>query len=202
MDFSHAEFGAGLDSTHESRGITLGDFDNDGDLDAAVANKGAVNLLYWSNGGVFDSAPVDLGTDDVNTYAIASADLDHDGDIDIVATNAINPSVIYVNDGTGGFSEMDVNEDTSRRWAVELVDVEGDGDLDIVESVYLEGGSGLRNRISYSRYADHGAFEYKASIPIGDATTDANDTRALAFGDVNGDDVINITDIINILSKF
>ncbi|SVB67871.1 uncharacterized protein METZ01_LOCUS220725, partial [marine metagenome] len=60
VDFSHAEFGAGLDSTHESRGITLGDFDNDGDLDAAVANKGAVNLLYWSNGGVFDSAPVDL----------------------------------------------------------------------------------------------------------------------------------------------
>lgn len=190
VDFTYAEFGAGLDSNHESRGIALGDFDNDGYLDAAVANKGAVNLLYMSNAGVFDSAPVDLGTDESNTYAIAAADLDHDGDIDIVATNALNPSVIYVNDGAGGFTEMDTNEDTHRRWAVELVDVEGDGDLDIIESVFQSGSAGLRNRLSFSRLAD-GSFEYKPSVSIG-VSTDNYDTRGLAAGDVNGDGLVDL----------
>ena len=78
-----------------------GDFDNDGDLDLAVGNgdfgSADQNDLYVNEGaGVFtESAQFGLGSTD----AVAWADVDNDGDLDLAAGNEHTPTqnYLYVN---------------------------------------------------------------------------------------------------------
>jgi len=74
--------------------ISLGDIDNDGDLDIVAANGRhwpQRNQLYFNNGrGIFTvSKPLDLINE--TSYATELADLDGDGDLDIAVGNDMAP---------------------------------------------------------------------------------------------------------------
>jgi hypothetical protein len=114
-----------------------GDMDNDGDLDLYVATMyGMANLLYRNDGdGRFTAleegaAVLDAG----HTYGVNWADCDNDGDLDLAVVNWGAAAVLYLNDGTGGFTRC-VAGDLGRRitygaclaWA----DYDDDGDLDL-----------------------------------------------------------------------
>lgn len=74
--------------------ITMGDIDNDGDLDVIAGNFNAPNKFYLNSGGVNPFANTGSGTafpgGNSNTRAFALADLDSDGDLDVVSGEAIN----------------------------------------------------------------------------------------------------------------
>lgn len=106
-------YSAGGDATStnlESVGVAAGDFDGDGDIDLYVANKfqGRANELLINDGsGNFTS----VAGGDATFVAISSrldcvvtCDLDGDGDLDIFVNG--DPSVLFLNDGTGNFSEI------------------------------------------------------------------------------------------------
>ncbi len=64
--------------------------DGDGDLDLVAGNSSSPSRLYLNNGTVnpFDGINgVDITSDVYRTEAIALADMDSDGDMDVVTVN-------------------------------------------------------------------------------------------------------------------
>lgn len=149
--FADATAPSGVNQDSNGMGATTADFNNDGRIDWYVSSiKNGVspsqngNKLYMNQGaGVFQETAINAGVDDGGWgWGIASGDLDHDGDIDIVETNGwiggqwINEqSYIFLNDGDGtSFTEnalaIGVENDGLGRGSI-LFDHDNDGDLDI-----------------------------------------------------------------------
>ncbi len=117
-----------------SVGVALGDVDGDGDLDAFVANAGGQANKVWLNDGTgtFTDSGQSLGSSD--SLGVALGDVDGDGDLDAFVTNysypAGQPNTVWLNDGTGTFSDSGQNLGSSYSRGVALGDLDGDGDLD------------------------------------------------------------------------
>jgi reactive intermediate/imine deaminase len=120
-----------------SANISFGDLNGDGHLDIVLA-KGRhwplVDrvLLGDGRGGIREA--YDLGVASDKTYSGQLADLDGDGDLDVVISNDTpNANLVYLNDGRGRFTNsgsFGVAEWPTRNATV--ADVNGDGRPDIV----------------------------------------------------------------------
>ena len=144
-------------------GVALGDSDLDGGLDLLVTHLvQESNTLYRRiSPGVFADATAGSGLGaasvDRTAFGTAFADLDQDGDLDLLIANGrvyralphpesdvsahwrayAEPNQLFVNDGTGRFAdagrrgaEFTTPVEVSRGLAVG--DLDGDGDLDVV----------------------------------------------------------------------
>jgi len=97
-------------------GAVFFDYDNDGILDLYVCNQMAPNNLYRHE-GAWPCADVaeDMGVDtDGMSFTVAAADIDNDGDLDLLLQNRFEPIRLFIN------HEGEVN-----RWA--KFDVVGEG---------------------------------------------------------------------------
>ncbi len=117
-------------------GITSGDIDGDGDLDMVmgglIATEQEIGHLYRNDGdGTFSFVRSFGGVDG---YMGGLADLDNDGDLDLVFAG---DDLVYVNDGAGNFANgpaVPVGGIDDPR-AIAFADVDGDGDLDFAIGV-------------------------------------------------------------------
>ena len=126
------------------------------------------------------AAGVVIGNDTIfTTMAVMLGDVDGDGDLDLVTANQAQPNHLYLNDGTGSFSDatdIGTNEfNQNQPHDAILGDVNGDGALDLIAAnpfgpndLYLNDGSGN--------------FGPKISID-----TDGNETVRVVLGDVDND---------------
>jgi hypothetical protein len=119
--------------TRYGHGVGLADFDGDGDLDAFITCHQFVSpsKIYLNDGtGLFSDTSQDLGDTRVSGVEVNLLDLNGDGHIDVhVAYYDPQglPDKVYLNDGTGGFSDsgLALDEDT-----IDWGDLDGDGDVD------------------------------------------------------------------------
>ncbi|MEM7205586.1 MAG: VCBS repeat-containing protein [Planctomycetota bacterium] len=138
--------------------LALGDVDGDGDLDLALGNHSTLskqNRLYLNDGtGVYtDVTSSHMPTDRDETRALVLTDVDGDGDPDLVLGNVgtpytRRPNGLYLNDGTGRFTDATSARMTNRAdptYAVAAGDVDADGDVDL-----LVGVGGNRNRLLFN----------------------------------------------------
>lgn len=123
-----------------SFGVALVDVDDDMDLDAFVVNAGA-NVLWLNQGGqqggtpgIFADSGQTLGTN--NTYEVAAADFDGDGDVDMFTAEQDGANHVWINQGgnqggaAGAFQDSELLLGSSSSYAVAVGDVDGDSDSD------------------------------------------------------------------------
>lgn len=118
--------------------LASGDIDGDGDLDLLTAQR-----LYRGNGAgrlELDSTYAQPLREALHEFA----DLDADGDLDVVESRGRDR--IYMNDGLGHFTES-ATLPGSHFSQLMLGDVDGDGDVDLVgmraRRLYLNDGAGV-----------------------------------------------------------
>jgi hypothetical protein len=126
--------------------IALADVEGDGDLDVFYSNtrtsegsSGAVGLLRNDGAGVLgDPSSVALPLFSAGATALATADLDGDGDPDLVANQysarTTDGLVVALNDGTGAFGAAVLYKGGQSTFDVAAADMDGDGDADLLSS--------------------------------------------------------------------
>jgi hypothetical protein len=127
--------------TDGPRNVASADLDGDGDLDFASANTNGDTLtaFFQKSPGAFEPAPLVLGgppTTDGAFFA-AAGDLDGDGDLDLVSTNAgSHTATVFFQDTPGGFDPVPLvlggAPTTSGPRDLGIADLDRDGDLDLV----------------------------------------------------------------------
>lgn len=96
--------GNGIESPYPVS-ITSADFNGDGKLDIATANKNSKDISVLLGNGVGSFGAANTFTNWTTPGLIISADFNNDGKVDLATGNTYNQSVsIYLGTGTGSFS--------------------------------------------------------------------------------------------------
>lgn len=94
-----------LGDTGAGRGVSMVDYDRDGDLDIYVVNYNEPNLLLRNDGGdIFVDVGSGLLADAGPGNAAAWADYDNDGDLDLYLSKEDSTNILLENNGAGSFT--------------------------------------------------------------------------------------------------
>ncbi|RMH06364.1 MAG: VCBS repeat-containing protein [Nitrospirae bacterium] len=160
--------------------MTLADFNEDGFLDVATANRNSddVTVLLGNGNGTFQ-APISLGAGK-SPMGIAAGDMDRDGHVDlVVAETQADRLVILQGRGNGLFGPLYRYPTGKGPTKVALADLDQDRDLDVVTvnsgwrghyppfslAILLNQGNGqLSEARFYEQGARHGMFPTDVSV--------------------------------------
>lgn len=138
-----------LPAMSQGNGLAVGDVNGDGLPDIFIGSTGEVghgggtvparNLLFLNDpkrrGHFIDATESHLPKSDDQTEGVALADMDGDGDLDIVLASPSHPNRLLINDGSGRFtdesSRLDLRVPMETR-EVHVADFNGDGRNDII----------------------------------------------------------------------
>jgi len=170
----HGYFSEGIFncSIHNSYGITLGDTDNDGDLDIVVSDSHTE--LHLNDGfGNFTESGQDLG---FAPHSLNLCDLDNDGDLDLFGSGPSNPAYVQFNNA-GVFTDSGQSIGSGSCHDVCIGDLNGDGYLDAFLAktsnnycqVFLNDGTGYFTDTGFT-YGNR----YTARVRLGDLDADGD----------------------------
>ncbi len=177
-------------SSIRAQGMKLGDVDNDGDLDIVVADYNSTLVRVFGNNGFATFSPagtVSVGTGTFGAYRVGLADLDADGDLDLVA-NMINSNQLKIskNNGAGSFGTP-VTVATATQEVFTFGDIDGDGDLDLVGNDERGGNS----QVVVHRNDGSGNLGAATSVSVNGSN------YGVALGDVDGDGDLDLASANN-----
>jgi hypothetical protein len=166
------------------------DVDEDGDIDVLAASANDDKIVWYDNiggsGAVWQERMI--STDADNPRSIFAADLDGDGDTDVVSASALDHEVAWYDnsDGAGTFGPQQIISNSgSFPVSVFAADVDGDGDIDVFASLLGDA------EIVWYRNTDGSGSFGPAQVVSGDIAA-----AAIVVVDLDGDgdgDVLSAT---------
>ncbi|MCP3958924.1 MAG: DUF11 domain-containing protein, partial [bacterium] len=166
--------------------VDVADVDGDGDLD--VVGFDFDQVFWWENDG---TPTVVTGSDWTERTVVTlsgtfksvhAADVDRDGDLDVLAANAVNDLVAWYENTAGdgsAWSSHTVDGAFADANGARAADVDGDGDLDVLAAATTDGVSWFENTAgdgsAWTERAIDGAatFEARPADLDGDGDLDA-----------------------------
>jgi tetratricopeptide (TPR) repeat protein len=179
---------SGLAGVPASNAVAPADFDNDGFRDLLFAGDAGVTLMRNRGDGTFENVTdaAELSVTSGGTRALW-ADLDHDGDLDVLVYGAA--SRVLRNDGDGTFS------DVTATWGfdggvplrdVAFGDMDDDGDLDLVAATATGPLLFTNDRGGSFRAVEVGLTDQGSANTVAVVDLDADGALDLAFGSARG----------------
>lgn len=179
--------------------VNTADIDGDGDQDVLSASNNDDTIAWYRNGddsGGGDGSSwsqINITTSAVGANSVHAADIDGDGDQDVVYGSFEDNTVAWHRngDGSGGgdgtswpSKEITTSADGANR--VLAVDVDDDGDKDVLSA------STQDNTIAWFQNGDGSGGGNGSSWTRTDITTSADEARSLYGADINGNDAIDV----------
>ncbi len=175
----------------------VGDYDNDGDLDVAIACYsfvGGRTKVYANQGGTLTEDPVWTAVSGGGTVC-DWGDVDSDGDLDLaIADMFANPGVFINDSGTLSPAPLWTGTDYNLDFAVAWLDVDNDGDLDLAVTginaavpalrVYTNSNGTLERTATWTSTVNAGTYT-GAFISVHDLNRDGWLDVALSNGFIN-----------------
>lgn len=203
--FTDVSVKAGVNRKAFTKGVTWGDYDNDGFADLYVSNYGSENFLYHNNGdGTFTDVAKNLGVEKpLMSFPTWFCDFDNDGWLDLFVASFV-PSVtevargylglppqaetmkLYRNNQKGGFEDVTAKVGLNRvvpTMGANVGDLDNDGFVDF----YL--GTGAP---SYTALMPNFMFRNREGKRFADVTASTGTGHlqkghGVAFGDLDND---------------
>ncbi len=170
----------------ESMGLSMADLNGDGILDLVTVGNSAMiggsGTIRLGNGdgtfrGIFSFQP---GT---NSNDVGIGDINQDGFLDVIALTGRGYAGVLLGNGNGTLqARTTLAMNTTTGVDLSLADLNGDGILDLVTS----GTSGGFGNVTLRLGNGNGTFGASSSYIM------AQGTSALAVGDINGDNILDI----------
>jgi serine/threonine protein kinase len=183
-----------------TRSIAAADVDGDGDLDVLLGNNDIIGnidspsrVLLNADGGTFPTS-IELPGGSAYTLSIAAADVDGDGDLDVLLGNFNSPSQLLINAGDGTFpTSIELPGGSALTRSIAAADVDGDGDLDVLLGISY----GSPSRVLLN--AGDGTFPTSIELPGGSTSTTwmvelpgGTGTYSIAGADIDGDGDLDV----------
>lgn len=155
IQYNDSAFQTGTDVLGRSYGVSLGDYDGDGDDDLYVARHKASTgdshvLLQCRSSGVFVDITEDVGLTYIGTpHQGIWGDIDNDGDLDLYIICRDESNLLYRNEG-GSFTDISttagINAYNRAAKAGMMADVNNDGLIDLyVANLYTDNELWINN---------------------------------------------------------
>ena len=127
---------------HNGSGVAVGDVDGDGRPDLVFAQLEGGNRMFRNHGGwrFEELDPGEARCAGQRSSGVVLADVDGDGDLDLLVNGIGAGTRLFLNDGKAGFIERRDSGllRSTTPMSMALADIDGDGDLDLYCTHYID----------------------------------------------------------------
>lgn len=187
-------------SASRARGVYAADIDEDGDQDVLSASAGDNTVTWFQNGGDANGdgdgttwTSTDITTSADGVHSVVTADVDGDGDLDVLSASRNDDTVAWYrngdsNGGGDGSSWTRFNITTSADGAISVytADIDGDGDQDVLSA------SDNDDTIAWYRNGDASGGGDGSSWTRINITTSAQDANSVYAADIDSDGDLDV----------